>query len=121
MAGQSDAMRAWTYTSNSGARTFRLRAKTAIVAQVDGSSNVKVGGASSSSAVALPPRGFRPRKVYCTSAAGVKRAVVLYDADAPLATQGEVITLQYAGAETVFTSTGCLLEERILAGITDAV
>jgi len=119
MAGQNDAMRAWTYTCNDGVTTYRLRAKTAIVAQVNGSSEAKVGGATAAATVPLPPRGFRPRRVYVYSAANVKRSVVLYDADAPLRAAAETILIQTAGSETSFTSTGGVLEEKIRAGITD--
>jgi hypothetical protein len=118
MAGQNDAVRMWKYTHASGA-VYRLRAKTAIVAQVDGALAPKVGGEAAAITDPLPPRGFRPRKVYVTSAAGVKRSVVLYEEDAPLATAGTEITLQYAGAETTFTSTGGMLGQKKPAGITD--
>lgn len=118
MAGQSDKVRMWKYTHASGA-VFRLRAKTAIVAQVDGSSNVKVGGSAAAVTDPLPTKGFRPRKVYVTSAAGVKRSVVLYEENAPLATAGETIQLQYDGTETTFTSTGGMLGQKKPAGISD--
>lgn len=119
MAGQNDAVRAWKYTCNDGTTTYRLRAKTAIVAQVDGTPATKVGGESCSSEVPLPPKGFRPRRVYVHDATGKTRSVVCYDAAAPLAVQGVTINIQYAGAETAFTSDGIMLEERRPRGIVD--
>lgn len=119
MAGQSDAVRAWKYTCNDGITVYRLRAKTALVSQVDGESAAKVGGVTCSTETPLPPGNFRPRRVYVQSAAGVTRAVVAYDADAPIVTEGETILLQYAGDGTSFESSGCLLEERKPRGIVD--
>lgn len=119
MAGQSDAVRAWKYTCNDGVTVYRLRAKTAIVAQVDGESAVKVGGVTCSTETPLPPGGFRPRKVYLQDASGHTRTVVAYDADAPIVTEGETVSLQYAGDATSFESSGCLLEERKPRGIVD--
>lgn len=119
MAGQNDAVRAWKYTCNDGVTTYRLRAKTAIVEQVDGASAVKVGGESCSTEVALPPRGFRPRRVYVQDATGKTRSVVCYDADCPLATEGETVSIQTAGDATSFESSGIMLEERRPRGIVD--
>lgn len=118
MAGQSDAMVAWKYTHATGA-VYRLRAKAAVVAQVDAIPNVKVGGEVAAVTDPLPPRGFRPRKVYVVDANNHKRSVVLYEEGAPLATAGVTILLQYAGAETSFTSTGGMLGQRVPGGITD--
>jgi hypothetical protein len=118
MAGQSDAVRMWKYTAAAG-KFFRLRAKTAIVAQQTGGAAVKVGGTAAAVSDPLPPRGFRPRKCYVTDASGHKRSVVCYEESAPLFTAGEVITLQYAGSETVFTSAGGTLGQKLPAGITD--
>ncbi|HEY9758871.1 MAG TPA: hypothetical protein V6C97_27125 [Oculatellaceae cyanobacterium] len=118
MAALSDNAKAWTYTTGA-ADTFRLRAKSEMVAQLDGSSNVKVGGAAAATTVSLPVKGFRPRRVYVVDQAtgAIRRSVVLYDADAPLATAGTTITLRYNGADTVFESTGGILGEKLPAGI----
>lgn len=118
MAGQSDAMRMWKYTHATGA-VYRLRAKAALVAQVTGGAAVKVGGAAAAVTDPLPPRGFKPRRVYVVDASNNKRAVVLYEENAPLATAGETINLQFAGAETSFTSTGGMAGQRVPGGITD--
>jgi hypothetical protein len=81
--------------------------------------DAKVGGTLAEITDPLPPRGFKPRKVYVVDANGHKRSVVLYEESAALATAGETINLQYAGAETSFTSTGGMLGQRVPAGITD--
>lgn len=119
MAGQSDAVKAWKYTCNDNTTFYRLRGKTAIIAQQTAGLAVKVGGAACSTEVPLPPRGFRPRRVYCHDAGGHTRSVIAFEATAPIVTQGETINIQYAGAETAFTSDGILLEERRPRGIVD--
>ena len=118
MAALSDNARAWTYTTGGG-DTFRLRAKAEMVAQVTGGAAVKVGGSAAAVTVALPVKGFRPRRVYVTDVAtgAIRRSVVIYDATAPLATAGETITLRYLGADTSFESTGGVLGEKLPAGI----
>lgn len=118
MAGLSGNMIAWTYTRNNGTTTYRMRAKKALTDQVTGGAAVKVGGAAAASTVPLPPQGFRPRRVYVNNG-GVKRAVVAYEANAPIVTAGETINIQYGADSTAFTSTGELLEERGRVGITD--
>jgi hypothetical protein len=113
---------AWRYTADDGVTHYRLRAKKALVDQTGAGSAVKVGGQAATVSVPLPPRGFRPRRVYVASADGtVKRSVVAYSSSALIAAGGETITLASGGADTVFTSTGGVLGERRRAGITDSV
>lgn len=121
MAALSDNAKAWTYTVRAGV-TYRLRAKSEMVAQVTGGAAVKVGGSAAATTVPLPVRGFRPRRVYVVDSAtkAIRRSVVLYEADAPLATAGETITLRYNGVDTTFESTGGFLDQKVPAGITQA-
>lgn len=119
MAGLDHSARRWTYTAKGGV-TYRLRATAAIVSQVDGSSNVKVGGSAAAVTVPLPPRGFKPRRVYVhNDANNVTRAVVAYEDDAPICTAGETINLQYGDTSIAFTSLGAGPSEKLPAGIAD--
>lgn len=120
MAGQSDNMKAWEYTCDDNATKYRLRAKAALVAQLDGG-NVMVGGQAATAAIPLPPIGFRPRKVYVTNADGSAiRTVVAYAPGAPILTAGKTITIQHDGDGTLFTSGGAVLGERKRLGIVDS-
>lgn len=119
MAGQSDKVRRWKYTCDNG-QTYRLRAKTAIVAQVDGALAPKVGGEAASMADPLPPKGFRPRVAYVTDGTGLTRQVVCYDTSCALfATDGTTINLQLDGAETAFTGNKHNRSEHNPRGIAD--
>src|SRR5512146_2191165 len=120
MAGQDDNMIRWKYTTSGASPvTFRLRAKKALTDQQTAGLATKVGGSSAAMTDALPIRGFRPRRAYVVDQAtgAIRRSVVCYDDDAPLLTAGETITLQYAGAETTFVSTGGVLNEKKPGGI----
>ena len=120
MAGQSDNMIRWKYTTSGGTPiTYRLRAKKVLTDQQTAGLATKVGGSSAAMTDVLPPRGFRPRRAYVTDTATglVRRSVVCYDDDAPLLTAGETILLQYNGEATSFTSTGGVLGEKLPAGI----
>lgn len=119
MAGQNDAVRRWQYTCDNG-DVYRLRAKTAIVSQVDGGAAPKVGGEAASMADPLPPRGFKPRVAYVTDATGITRQVVCYDTVCALwAVDETTINLQLAGAETAFTGNKYGRAERNPRGIAD--
>lgn len=120
MAALSDNARAWKYTSDD-LTTFRLRAKSEMVAQQTAGLEVKVGGEAADTTDPLPPRGFRPRKAYVVDSAtkAIRRAVVVYEAGAPLMIKGETITLRHNGVDTVFETVG-RLGERVPGGITQA-
>lgn len=112
-------MRRWRYTTDTG-QNFRMRAKAALVEQQDGALAVKVGGEAAAMSDPLPPKGFKPRVAYVTSAAGVTRAVVCYTNDAPLyATDGTTINLEYGDASTAFTGNKHNRSEKIPRGIAD--
>lgn len=122
MASQSDNVIAWEYTCDDGVTKYRLRASKAITDQQTAGLATKVGGQAATVAIALPPVGFKPRRVYVSNAAGtVLRSVVCYETDAPLVTAGETIILQNAGDGVVFTSSGAMLGERKRRGIVNAV
>jgi hypothetical protein len=116
MAGQSDNVIAWKYTDDEG-NFYRLRAKKAITDQLNGSSDPKVGGEAADQSIALPPRGFRPRKRYVTYN-GLIRSVVCYDTTCDLwAVANTTVSLQTAGDTQSFTATKMRLSERVRGGI----
>lgn len=120
MAGQSDNMIAWEYTCDDNTTKYRLRAKKALTDQLDGG-NVMVGGQAATASIALPPQGFRPRKVYVTGGTPTAiRTVVAYAPGAPILTAGKTISIQHKGDATVFTSGAAVLGERKRLGIVDS-
>lgn len=108
---------AWTYTDDAG-RDWRRAAEKDITDQLIGAA-VAVGGAAAAATVLRMPTWIKPRVALVSSAAGVKRRVVLYEHAAPLATVGGVITLETGGADVVFTSYGTE-GERTRNGITQS-
>jgi hypothetical protein len=98
-------MRAWTYTDDQGVDHEYAVAKY-ISDQENVGNEVLVGGEAAIATLNPIPKGMKPRKAYVVNAAGVKRQVVCFTADAPLfATMGTSINLKDGGGvETAFTS-----------------
>src|SRR5512146_1721867 len=97
---------AWTYTDDLG-NDYRVKARKAITDQVDGSSNVIVGGSAASATVERPPKGLTMRHVFVDNGSGVVRKVIVYEPTAPLYTTiGQTVSLMTGTAEASFTWRG---------------
>jgi len=113
---------AWVYTDDDG-NDYVVAAQKAITDQVDGSSNVKVGGSAAAGTEPLLPYGFKMRRVNCQDSAGHRRQVVAYEVTAPLwATPGTTLNLNYLNNSTSFEAKSTHFKERPLrrSQITDA-
>lgn len=111
--------RRWKYTTDDG-RSFRLRAKAALVEQQNGSLEPKVGGEPAALSDQLPPPGFRPRVAYVTNAGGLTRAVVCYTPGCDLfSVDGTTINLMTSDASATFTGNKHNRSERVPRGIAD--
>lgn len=92
----------WTYTDDGGT-DYAIAATKAITDQVNGSSQVKVGGSAAAVTVPRLPPHIKPRYVYCTNS-GVSRKVIAYDTTCDLwVTGGTTITLEKSGSDVAFT------------------
>lgn len=108
-------LKPWTYTTDTGGDYVR-RSDAFIHTQVDGSSNVKVGGASAASLTPYVsfPRGWRPRRAYVSSTDGYKGSVVVYDTSAPLwGASPPTINLRDAGGTSHTCSVDAKIGERL--------
>jgi len=115
MAAQSENALAWQYTDDDG-NTWTRRAKKAITDQVNGSSEVLVGGeAASTSDNVIKVALIRPRAVYCDNDTYGRKAVVCYDTTCDLwTTPGTTINLNCQGDSRAFVSTRFKLKERAI-------
>jgi len=108
MARLSESRIAWTYTADNGTQ-YRMAAVAAYTSQD------KQGGADGSAVAAVRPSNFKPRRVSVRNATlGISRVVPLYEAGAPLASEGETITLNHDTDSYVFVSDGNPLPEQHL-------
>lgn len=101
----------WTYTDDQG-DDWAVSAKKEYTDQVDGSSNVLVGGSAAAASVPAWPSSWRLRRIKVVLANHKPAYVVLYETTAPLATPGTAFTYNENGVDVVGASTNIIRGER---------